>query len=127
MLPIALLQSRMVMAGHSKAEILAAIKAAFANKQLPDLENGAIDYMMSKSAYLTDAGEHNAPHLMFFTTGMDAKDWGSGVAGSPVMSAPYWFFSPTDPSQMKGLPPILVSLVLVPDWSDGTPAGNHDD
>ncbi|HEX4560327.1 MAG TPA: hypothetical protein VH113_00730 [Gemmatimonadales bacterium] len=127
MLPIALLQGRMVMAGRSKAEILSAIKAAFANKQLPDLESGALDYMMSKSAYLTDAGDHNAPHLMFYTTDMDAKDWGSGVAGSPVMSAPYWFFSPTDPSQMKGLPPILVSLVLVPDWSDGTPAGNHHD
>jgi hypothetical protein len=27
------------MAGHSKAEIVSAIKAAFDNKQLPDLEN----------------------------------------------------------------------------------------
>jgi hypothetical protein len=126
-LPIAFLRGRMVMAGRPKAEILSAIKAAFENRQLPDLESGAMDYMMSKSAYLTDEGGHNAPHLMFFTAGMDAKDWGSGVPGSPVVSAPYWFFSSKEPSQMKGLPPILVFLVGVADWSDGTPAGKHND
>jgi hypothetical protein len=126
-LPIALLRSRMVMAGRSKAELLSAIKAAFVNGQVPTLESGAMDYLMSKSAYLTDEGDHNAPHLMFLTVGMDAKNWGSGAAGSPVMSAPYWFFSPMEPSQMKGLPPILVFLVGVANWSDGTTAGKHDD
>jgi hypothetical protein len=126
-LPIFLLRARMVMAGRSKAEILSAIKAAFENRQLPDLESGAMAYMMSKSAYLTDEDDHNLPHLMFFTAVMDAKDWGSGAAGSPVMSAPYWFFSSKEPSQMKGLPPILVFLVMVGDWSDGTPAGKHND
>ena len=127
LLPIVFLRSRMVMAGRSKAEILSAIKAAFENRQLPDLESGAMDYMMSKSSYLTDEDGHNLPHLMFFTAGVDAKDWGSGAAGSPVMSAPYWFFSSQEPSQMKGLPPILVFLVPVADWSDGTPAGKHND
>jgi hypothetical protein len=126
-LPIAFLRSRMVMAGRSKAEILSAIKAAFENRQLPDLESGAMCYMMSKSAYLTDEGNHNVPHLMFYTLVKDGKDWGSGAAGSPVMSAPYWFFSSKEPSQMKGLPPILVFLVVVADWSDGTPAGKHND
>ena len=48
MLPIAYLRARMVMAGRSKAEIVSALKAAFENKQLPDLESGAMDYMMSK-------------------------------------------------------------------------------
>ena len=126
-LPVAFLRSRMVMAGGSKAEILSAIKAAFQNKQLPNLESGAMAYMMSKSAYLTDEGDHNLPHLMFFTAVMDAKDWGSGAAGSPVMSAPYWFFSSKEPSQTKGLPPILVFLVMVAKWSDGTPAGKDHD
>jgi len=42
-LPIADLRTRMVMAGHSKAEVVSAIKAAFDNKQLPDLENGNIE------------------------------------------------------------------------------------
>jgi hypothetical protein len=126
-LPIVFLRSRMVMAGRSKAEILSAIKAAFENSQVPKLESGAMDYMMSKSAYLTDEGDHNAPHLMFLTAGMDAKDWGAGAAGSPLMSAPYWFFSSKEPSQMRGLPPMLVFLVGVANWSDGTPAGKHHD
>src|ERR1700739_942366 len=89
-LPIAFLRSRMVMAGRSKAEIVSETKAASQNKHLPNLESGAMAYMMSKSAYLTDEGDHNVAHLMFFTAVMDAKDWGSGAAGSPVMSAPYW-------------------------------------
>jgi hypothetical protein len=126
-LPIVFLRSRMVMAGRSKAEILSAIKAAFENSQVPKLESGAMDYMMSKSAYLTDEGDHNAPHLMFLTAGMDAKDWGAGAAGSPLMAAPYWFFSSKEPSLLRGLPPMLVFLVGVANWSDGTPAGKDHD
>jgi hypothetical protein len=126
-LPIIDLRAKMVMVGRSKAEMLSAVKAAYQKKQLPSLENGAMDYMMSKSSYLTDQGGHNLPHLMFYTAGMEAKDWGSGAADSPVMSAPYWFFASQEPSQMKGLPPILVFLVEVADWSDGTPAGKHND
>jgi hypothetical protein len=127
MVPIATLRSRMTMAGRSKAEILSALKTAFAKRELPDLESGAMAYMTSKSAYLTDEGDHNLPHLMFFTTVTDARDWGSGSAGSPVMSAPYWFFSSNESSQASGLPPILVFLVMVADWSDGTSAGKHRD
>ncbi|HXZ11876.1 MAG TPA: hypothetical protein VEG64_05750 [Candidatus Sulfotelmatobacter sp.] len=126
-LPIDFLRTRMVIAGRSKAETLSAVKAAFENRQLPGLENGAMCYMMSKSAYLTDQDGHNATHVMFYTAGIDAKDWGSGAEGSPVMSVPYWFFLSNEPSQTKGLPPVLVSLVMVPTWSDGTPAGTHYD
>src|SRR5215471_7856163 len=126
-LPIAFLRSRMVMAGRSKAEIISALKTEYEKKQLPSLESGAMCYMMSKSAYLTDQDGHNLPHLMWYTALADGKDWGSGAAGSPVMSAPYWFFLSKEPSQMKGLPPILVFLVGVADWSDGTPAGKHSD
>ena len=126
-LPIFYLRARMVMAGRSQAEIVSAVKAAFEDKQLPDLESGAMDYMMSKSSYLTDQGGHNIPHLMFYTRVKEGKDWGSGAAGSPVVSSPYWFFSPKQQSQMKGLPPILVFLVGVADWSDGTSAGQHNE
>ena len=31
---------------------------------------------MSKSSYLTDEGEHDMPHLMFFVAVKDATDWG---------------------------------------------------
>ena len=78
---------------------MSAIKAAFDNKQLPDLENGAMAFMMSKSAYLTDEGDHNGPHLMFFTALRDGKNWGAGASGSPVVSGPYWFLSSKEPSQ----------------------------
>ncbi len=124
-LPIVYLRARMVMAGRSKAETVAALKAAYKNKQLPNLQSGAMDYMMSKSSYLTDQGGHNLPHVMFYTSVRNAEDWGSGAAGSPIMAAPLWFFSPEEPSQMNGLPPILVFLVMVPDWSDGTPVVLH--
>jgi hypothetical protein len=127
-LPIAELRTRMVMAGHSKAEIVLAVKAAFDNKQLPDLENGNMVFMMSKSAYLYDAGDHNGPHLMFFTALKDGKDWGAGASGSPVVAgADWWFLSPTEPSQAKGLPPILVFAVIVAKWSDGTAAPTHQE
>jgi hypothetical protein len=125
-LPIVYLRTRMVIAGRSKAETVSAIKAAFENKQLPNLESGAMAYMMSKSAYLTDEGDHNGPHLMFFTPVIDAKDWGAGAEGSPVVFTPL-FFSPKEQSQMKGLPPILVFAVVLTNWSDGTPAGKHND
>ncbi len=128
-LPIADLRTKMVMAGHSKAEIVSGIKAAFENKQLPNLESGAMAYMMSKSAYLTDEGDHNGPHLMFFTALEDGKDWGAFASGSPVVSGPYWFLSSfstsKEPSQAKGLPPILVFAVEVAKWSDGTAAPIH--
>jgi len=123
-LPIVYLRARMVMAGRSNVDIESALKEAYEKKQLPELENGAMDYMMSKSSYLTDAG-FNMPHLMFYTLVKDGKDWGSGAAGSPVMSSPYWFFSPTEESQAQGLPPILVFMVAAANWSDGTPAGQH--
>ncbi|HTS05430.1 MAG TPA: hypothetical protein VMP68_07595 [Candidatus Eisenbacteria bacterium] len=124
-LPIANLRTRMVMAGRPKEEIVSAIKAAFEKKRLPELENGAMAYMMSKSAYLTDQGNHNGPHLMFFTPVKNAKDWGSGAAGSPVVDSPYWFRSQKEQSETEGLPPILVFAVMVADWSDGTPASEH--
>jgi hypothetical protein len=124
-LPIADLRTRMVMAGHSKAEIVSALKAAFDNKQLPDLESGNMVFMMSKSAYLYDEGDPNGPHLMFFIALKDGKDWGAGASGSPVVSVPYWFLSSKEPSQAKGLPPIVVFAVVVANWSDGTAAPMH--
>jgi len=126
-LPIASLRTTLAMAGHSKAEILSALKAAFEKKQLPDLEAGSFAFMMSKSAYLFDAGDHNGPHVMIFTSLEDGKDWGAWVSGSPVFSGPHWFLSSKDPSQSKGLPPILVFAIAVAKWSDGTVAPVHQE
>ncbi|MEZ4702493.1 MAG: hypothetical protein R2834_19325 [Rhodothermales bacterium] len=126
LVPVIVLRSEVAMAGRSKEDMLAAIRAAYEQGDVPALAYGAMDYMMSKSAYLTDMGDHNAPHLMFFTMGLESADWGSGVANSPVMAAPYWFFWPQDTAQLDGLPPINVFLVGVPTWSDGAPAGGQD-
>jgi len=84
-------------------------------------------FMMSKSAYLYDEGDHNGPHLMSFTALQDGKDWGAGASGSPVVSGPCWFLSSKEPSQAKGLPPILVFAVEVAKWSDGTAAPMHQE
>jgi hypothetical protein len=62
------------------------------NKQLPDLENGNMVFMMSKSAYLFDAGDHNGPYVMFFTALKDGKDWGLAHRVrqfSPVLTGSY--------------------------------------
>jgi hypothetical protein len=123
--PIFKLRATMTMAGRSKAQMLSALKAAYAAKQLPPLEHDAMDYMMSKSSYLTDEGGHNMSHLMFDTQVKDGKDWGAGAEGSPVMASPYWFMFGQQQPSMKGLPPILVFLVPAPTWSDGTPADMH--
>ena len=82
-------------------------------------------FMMSKSAYLFDAGDHNGPHVMIFTALEDGKDWGAWASGSPVFAGPYWILSSKEPSQAKGLPPILVFAVAVAKWSDGTVAPVH--
>jgi hypothetical protein len=124
-LAIADLRTRMVMAGRSKAEMVSALKAAFDNKELPEIEDGNMVFMMSKSAYLYDGGDHNGPHLMFFVALKDGKDWGAGASGSPVVAAPWWFLSSKKPSQAKGLPPIHVFAVEVAKWSDGTAAPMH--
>ena len=112
-LPITYKRTEMVLAGKSKAEIIDALKAAYAKKELPALEPGAMTYMMSKGAYLTDAGDHNVAHLMFYTPLMDGAVWGADLPKSPVMLLP----------QFHGAPePIDVFIVLTGMWSDGTPA-----
>ncbi|WNL44320.1 hypothetical protein RKE25_12865 [Dyella sp. BiH032] len=123
--PIYRLRATLAMAGRSKAEILSAVVTAYKNKQLPALEGGAMDYMMSKSSYLTDEGDHNMPHVMFDTQVKDAQDWGANLEGSPVMGGPYWFLAPEKHAEAKALPNILVFLVGVGHWSDGTPAEMH--
>jgi hypothetical protein len=67
-LPYAYKRTELLLAGHSKPEVIAAIKSAIEKKELPALEPGSVCYMMSKGSYLTDNGDHNGPHLMFYET-----------------------------------------------------------
>ena len=106
---IYLMKSKLVLAGKSKTEIVQAIDAAFANRDLPALEPGAMCYMTSKQQYLNDVGKSWHPHVMFFVAGDAAKSWGANLEGSPMIAAP-------DPEERA-----TIFMVWVGNWSDGTP------
>jgi len=111
-LPVTYKRTEMVLAGRTKTEIIDGNKAAFDRGELPALEPGAMSYMMSKNAYLTDDDDHNLAHLMFYTPPLDGAVWGANLPKSPVLLNP----------QFKGVQPIDVFVVPVGRWSDGTPA-----
>jgi hypothetical protein len=117
-LPIAYLRAKLVLAGLSPAQIADAIKAAYAKKELPPVEPGAMSFMMSKQTYLTDRGitsdgAHNMAHVMFFTALMDTANWGANLDNSPILLNPQFNGSPE---------PVEVYMVCTGAWSDGTPA-----
>ena len=121
-LPYAYKRTELLLAGHSKQEVIAAIKAAIDKKELPALEQGTVSYMMSKDSYLSDYGGHNAPHMMFYETAKDGAAWGANLTNSPVLAVNYWYISAEAYPQLKFFPPLSVFLVGVTKWSDGTPA-----
>ena len=107
---IFLMKTQLVLEGKSKAEIVAATASALDKKELPALEPGAMCYMMSKQQYLNDQGMSWHPHLMFFVSGDAAKSWGADLPGSPIIAA-------DDPEERT-----TIQMVLVGNWSDGSPA-----
>lgn len=111
-LPVTIKRTELVLAGQSMEQIQEWTKAAYAKKELPATpEPGAMSFMMSKEAYLTDDGGHNLAHLMFYTPLMDGENWGADLPKSPVSLL------------QKGPPePFNVFIVPVGKWSDGTPA-----
>ena len=121
-LPIFCKRTELTMAGHSQVEVIAAITKAFDKKELPALEPGAVGYMMSKSSYLFDGGNHNGPHLMFYSPIKDDAVWGANTLNSPVLSVNYWYLSPRAFPELSSLPPLAVFAVIVDKWSDGNPA-----
>jgi len=121
-LPYAYKRTELLLAGHSKQEVIAAIKAAIDKKELPALEQGTVSYMMSKDSYLSDYGGHNAPHMMFYETAKDGAAWGANLTNSPVLAVKYWYISAEAYPQLKSFPPLSVFLIGATKWSDGTPA-----
>jgi hypothetical protein len=112
-LPIFLTKTKLVLAGKSRAQILAAITSAFEKKELPALAPGAMCYMMAKQQYLGDEDRSWHPHLMFFVSGDAAKSWGANLHGSPVIAG-------NDPEER-----VTVMMVVTRTWSDGTPGATH--
>jgi hypothetical protein len=120
-LPYDLKRTDLILEGRSKDEIIAATQAAIAKKELPMLEPGAMCYMMSKTSYVFDQGDHTMSHVMFYTAD-DGASWGANLAHSPIMGVSYWSASPESYPQVKSFPKIFVSLIPANTWSDGTPA-----
>ena len=108
--PIYLMKTKLVLAGKSKTEIVQATALALDKKELPELEPGAMCYMMSKHQYLSDQGMSWYPHLMFFNSGDAAKSRGANLPGSPVLAT-------DDPEER-----VTMLMVPVGTWSDATVA-----
>jgi hypothetical protein len=109
-LPAYLERTKWALAGASKAEMIVRTKAELAANHIAIPGPGAMAFMMSKQGYLSDAGGHWHPHLMFFLAHTDGADWGADLHDSPVFAAQ------GDPE------PITTFFVPVNKWSDGTPA-----
>ena len=110
-LPYTFKRTELVLAGLTKPQMLDRIKAAVANRELPTPEPGAMSYMLSKQGYLNDKVGHWYPHLMFHIPKTDGATWGANFEGSPVV---------LDDRELPE--PETIFLVLVGNWSDGTPA-----
>jgi hypothetical protein len=121
-LPYAYKRTELVLAGRSKQEVIAAMKAAIDKKELPPLESGTISYMMSKSSYLSDSGGHNMPHVMFYQAVEGGAAWGANLTNSPILGVNYWCLSADAYPQLKSFPPLSVFLIGADKWSDGTQA-----
>jgi hypothetical protein len=106
-----------VLAGESKAAMLAGIRAAVANNELPKPELGSMSYMMSKHGNLGDGNGAWMSHLMFYAPAADTADggasWGANLPGSPVVFDTQHHIVPE---------PETVFYVPVGRWSDGTAA-----
>jgi hypothetical protein len=111
-LPLILKRTELVLAGRSKAQMFKDLKAVVDRKELPAMEPGAMSYMLSKQAYLSDRDPRWHPHLMFFAPLTDPAAWGADLPGSPVLA----FNGKDDPER------VTVFLIPVGQWSDGTAA-----
>ena len=115
--PIEKLRAKLAMDGRSQPEMANAVKTALMKGEIPPLGSGGVSYMMSRRSYLQDALPHNVAHVMFYFPLDDAASLGAGQAGSPIIAGSYWYGST---ETVKGLPPILVSIIGVNNWSDGS-------
>ena len=86
-LPIFRKLTEMTLAGvTSVKERIAGIQEAYAKKEIPPAEPGAMSYMMSKDAYLTHLGSHNLCHVMFFLPIKDPAELNADDPNSPISS-----------------------------------------
>jgi hypothetical protein len=115
-LPRYLTRTERVLAGVSKSEMQKREAADRAAGTLKPPEPGAMCYMLSKGGYLNDAaGGPWHPHVMYFAPRTDDAAWGANLPGSPIASDSASYDETT------------IFFVVVPKWSDGTPAPLHNE
>jgi hypothetical protein len=107
-LPRVIRKTELLLAGHTKAQMIETVAAAIDKKELPAVEPAAMCYMLSKQGYLSDRDGHWHPHLMFFVSQSQPGAWGAGLPGSPI----YAFDDAWEH--------LTIFLVPVREWSDGT-------
>ena len=118
-LPIQRKRTQWALAGLSKTEIATRVRAAISAKELPLPDTGSMSYMMSKGQYLGDKDPHWRPHIMFYVPStVRGADWGANLPASPVVATPEQL-----PDGTRD--PVIVFMVPVSEWSDGTAAGAH--
>lgn len=108
-LPISMKKTEWALAGLTREQIAARLKAAFASGEFTPPPSGAMAYMLSKTGYLSDADGHWHPHVMFYVPPSDPSVWGANLDGSPL-------FAVEDHEQH-----LSVIFIPVPHWSDGSP------
>jgi len=108
-LPSYFKRTEWAMAGVSKADMIDRYKAEL-SKKASSPEPGAMSYMMSKRTYINDGTGHWHPHVMFFLARVDAAAWGANSKGSPIFGG------------QAAEDAFTTFFVIVPTWSDGTPA-----
>jgi hypothetical protein len=114
-LPGLMKRAEWIMAGVDTTQINARTKQAYAAHEFALPAAGAMAYMLSHQQNLGGDDPHWMPHLMFYyDRSVPASAWGAGDGKSPIIDA-----TGAAPS------PIMVLLIPVPQWSDGTPAALH--
>jgi hypothetical protein len=101
-------RTELALAGRSKAQVLDALRAGVASKELPAPDPGTLVFMMSKQGHINDRDGHWHPHLMIYVSLNASAAWGANLEGSPVIAidAP--------------LESLTTLLIPVRGWSDGT-------
>lgn len=119
LMPELMLESSLRARGLSEAEVKQRVAAARSSGRLPEPNRPALAYMMSPRQVLFSSQEASGvrvgawhPHIMVAKSGFTAEQL--GLAGSPVLS----FMQIARP----GGPSLHEFVILLPVWSDGTPA-----
>ncbi len=101
-----LLRTRWVIAGESRRQISARDNTEWATGRFQQPQPGALCYMMSRRGNLGDGPWY--PHVMFYLPHARASSWGANLHGVPIVASTGRHTT--------------IFMVLVPTWSDGTPA-----